>query len=257
MKVCVLASGSGGNAVYVQEGPTRVLIDAGLTGRKVEDRLRAIDVDPGSLQAIVVTHEHADHIRGAGVLARRFRLPVWMTGGTLEASRETFRGVERVRRFENDEAFDFGDLRFQPFTLSHDAADPVNFVVEGGEARLGIATDLGVVTQLVYQRLRGADLVVMETNHDRDLLMNGSYSWDLKRRIGGNRGHLSNGKAAEALCSLAEEGLRQALLAHLSDENNRPDLAEGTCRSELEGRGVRDFALTVLQQDRPSPIFVI
>jgi phosphoribosyl 1,2-cyclic phosphodiesterase len=209
------------------------------------------------LQAIVVTHEHADHSRGAGVLARRFRLPVWLTGGTLEASGETFRGVERIRRFENDEAFDLGDLLFQPFTLSHDAADPVNFVVEGGDARLGVATDLGVVTQLVYQRLRGADLVVMETNHDRDMLMNGSYSWDLKRRIGGNRGHLSNGKAAEALSSLAEEGLRQALLAHLSDENNRPDLAEGTCRAELEGRGVRDFALTVVQQDRPSPIFVI
>jgi phosphoribosyl 1,2-cyclic phosphodiesterase len=113
------------------------------------------------------------------------------------------------------------------------------------------------VTRLVHQRLKGADLVVMEANHDRDLLMNGPYPWDLKRRIGGNRGHLSNGKAAEALCNLAEEGLRHALLGHLSDENNRPDLAEGACRSSLEGRGVRDFALTVAEQERPSPIFVI
>jgi len=257
LKVCVLASGSAGNAIYVQEGATRVLIDAGLTGKQVEERLRAIDVTPEALQAVVITHEHADHIRGAGVLARRFGLPVWMTGGTLEASGETFRGVGRVRLFGNDEAFDVGDLLFQPFALSHDAADPVNFLVTGGDARLGIATDLGVVTQLVHQRLRGADLVVMEANHDRDLLMNGPYPWDLKRRIGGNRGHLSNGKSAEALCGLAEEGLRQALLAHLSDENNRPDLAEKTCRSGLEGRGVRDFSLTVVEQGRPSPIFVI
>ena len=257
MKVCALASGSSGNSIYVQEGSTRVLVDAGLTGKQIEERLRAIEVDPGTLRGIVVSHEHADHVRGVGVLARRFGLPVWMTPGTLEASRETFRGTERVRTFSNDETFEVGDLQFQPFALSHDAADPVNFAVSGGDARLGIATDLGVVTQLVYQRLRGADLVVMETNYDRDMLINGPYPWDLKRRIGGSRGHLSNGRAAETLCQLAEEGLRQALLAHLSDENNRPDLAEGACRAELNGRGARDFALTVVEQERPSPIFVI
>lgn len=257
MKVCALASGSSGNSIYLQEGTTRVLVDAGLTGRQVEERLRAIDVDPGTLRGIVVSHEHADHIRGVGVLARRYGLPVWMTPGTLEACRDAFRGTERIRTFSNDEAVEVGDLHFQPFSLSHDAADPVNFLVSGGGARLGIATDLGVVTQLVYDRLRGADLVVMEANYDRDMLVNGPYPWDLKRRIGGSRGHLSNGRAAETLRDLAEEGLRQALLAHLSDENNRPDLAEDACRAELEGRGVREFGLTVAAPDRPSSIFVI
>ncbi len=257
MKVCVLASGSSGNSVYVQEGATRVLIDAGLAGKQIEERLRAIGVDAGTLQAIVVTHEHTDHVKGVGVIGRRFKLPVWMTGGTLEASKKILRGTERVRVFENDEVFDIGDLRFQPFALSHDAADPVNFTVMGGDSQLGIATDMGMVTRLVHQRLQGSDLVVMETNYDRDLLMNGPYPWDLKRRISGNRGHLSNGRAAEALCNLAEEGLQQAVLAHLSDRNNRPDLAEETCRTDLKHRGVNDFLLTVAQQERPSAIFVI
>ena len=257
MKVSVLASGSSGNSIYVQQGATRILVDAGLAGRRIEERLRGIDVDIAGLQAIVVSHEHSDHIHGAGVLARRFGLPVWVTQGTLDASRRIFRGKERVRVFENSEAFSIGDLSLQPFALSHDAADPVNFVISGGDSRLGIATDTGVVTRLVYQRLRGADLVVMEANYDRDLLMNGPYPWDLKRRIAGNRGHLPNGTAAETLCGLAEEGLRQAILAHLSEKNNRPELAEEACRSHLEARGVRDFTLAVAEQERPSAIFVI
>lgn len=241
----------------MQDGGTRLLVDAGLTGKQIVERLRSIDVDPGTLLGIVVSHEHADHIRGVGVLARRFGLPVWMTPGTLEACREIFNGSERVLTFANDETFEVGDLHVQPFGLSHDAADPVNFAVSGMDAKLGIATDLGVVTHLVFERLRGADLVVMETNYDRELLINGPYPWDLKRRIDGSRGHLSNRRAAETLAGLAEHGLRQALLAHLSDENNRPELAEGTCREELCGRGMQDFGLTVVEQEHPSPVFVI
>ncbi|MDA0745389.1 MAG: MBL fold metallo-hydrolase [bacterium] len=257
MKVCVLASGSAGNSIFVQHGTTRVLVDAGLAGKRIEERLNAVEVDPASLQGIVVSHEHSDHIHGVGVLARRFGLPVYMTEGTLQASKKTFRGTERVRTFANDEIFAIGDLEFQPYALSHDAADPVNFVVDGGGSRLGIATDMGVVTQLVYQRLRNADLVILESNYDRELLMNGPYPWDLKRRISGNRGHLPNDRAAETLSDLAVEGLQQAVLAHLSDKNNRPDLASEACRAGLTGRGVRDFLLTVAEQDRPSPIFVI
>ena len=243
--------------MFIQEGATQVLVDAGLPGKQIEERLRSIDVDIGSLQGIVVSHEHSDHVQGVGVLARRLGVPVWMTGGTLEGCQNLFRGTERVRVFGSDEAFSIGDLVFHPFALSHDAADPVGFVVSAGDSRLGIATDMGVVTQLVYQRLRGADLVVMEANYDWNMLMDGPYPWDLKLRISGNRGHLANGRAAETLCRLAEEGLGQAVLAHLSEKNNRPDLAEAVCRGELDERGARDIRLTVAGRDRPTPVLVI
>ena len=255
MKLCLLASGSSGNAIYVEAGATKMLIDAGLTGKQVEVRLRAIGVDACDLQGIAISHEHSDHIRGAGVLARRYHLPVWMTQGTLDASKDIFRGGERVRVFESRSAFSVGDLHFQPFALSHDAADPVNFAVSNGASLVGIVTDTGRVTQLVYQRLRGSDLVVIEANHDREMLMNGRYPWSLKQRISSNHGHLPNYRTAETLCRLAEDGLQQAVLAHLSEENNRPDLAEETCRAGLDERGVRDFALTVAGRERPSPVF--
>ena len=257
MKVCPLASGSSGNCTYVQNGSTGVLVDAGLTGKQVEARLQGIGVDASRLQGSVVSHEHQDHIQGVGVLARRYGFPVWMTQGTLDASKQTFRGTERVRVFGNDEGFHIGDLAFQPFQLPHDAADPVNFSVSDGEAQVAIATDMGAVTHLVYERLRGADLVIMEANYDRKLLMDGPYPWDLKKRISGRHGHLSNDGAAEALCRLVEAGLERAVLAHLSDQNNRPDLAMGTCQAALHGQGIRRLSLCVAGQDRPSDIFVV
>ena len=255
MRTCVLASGSSGNAVYVSKGKTHVLVDAGLVGKKIEERLIAIGVDPSHLQAIVVSHEHVDHMRGVGVLARRFGIPVWMTEGTFGAGKKWFRGRERIHLFGNDERFHLDELSFQPFALSHDAADPVNFLVTGNDQVVGIATDMGRVTHLVYERLKTADLVVIETNYDRDLLMNGPYPWDLKRRISGSRGHLSNDLAAETLCRLAEEGLEHAILAHLSEKNNQPYLAERACRGNLDRRGLRDFGLTVAGPNRPSALF--
>lgn len=257
MKVCLLASGSSGNAIYVQNGSTGVLVDAGLTGKQLEERMLGVGIDPTRLQGIVVSHEHSDHMKGVGILARRYGLPVWMTQGTLDASKQTFRGSERIRVFDNDEAFHIGDLAFQPFQLPHDAADPVNFVVSDGESQVAIATDMGTVTELIYQRLRQANLVIIEANYDRQLLMDGPYSWDLKKRISGRHGHLSNDGAGETLCRLATEGIQQAVLAHLSDKNNHPDLARETCRGMLEGRGIRQFSMTVAEQDRPSDIFVI
>ena len=257
MKVCLLASGSGGNSTYIQNGASSVLIDAGLTGKQIEERLQSFGVDPASLQAILVSHEHSDHIKGVGVMARRYGVPVWMTQGTLDASKKTFRGTERIRVFENDEAFSIGDLSFQPFQLPHDAADPVNFSVTDGHAELAVATDMGVGTQLVYQRMRRSDMVIIETNYDYQLLMDGPYPWGLKERINGRHGHLSNEGAAQALCHLAKDGLQQAVLAHLSDKNNRPDLARQACEQMLHHQGIRHFSMSVAEQDRPSDIFVI
>ena len=257
MRVCLLASGSGGNSIYIQNGSSSVLIDAGLTGKRIEERLLGIGVNPSILQGIVVSHEHSDHLKGVGVLARRYHLPVWMTEGTLNASKNTFRGTERIHVIDNDEDFSIGDLAFQAFQLSHDAADPVNFVVTNGVAQIAIATDMGVMTQLVYQRLRKVDFVVMESNYDHKMLMDGPYPWDLKKRISGRHGHLPNDGAAETLCNLALEGLQQAVLAHLSDKNNHPDLARETCQDMLRHRGIRNFSITVAAQDRPSDIFVV
>ena len=242
MKICLLASGSGGNSICVQNGSSNVLIDAGLTGKKIEERLQSIGVNPAGLQAVVVSHEHADHIKGVGVLARRYGLPVWMTEGTLNASKKIFRGTEKIRVFENDEAFSIGDLSFQAFQLPHDAADPVNFSVTDGHANVTVATDMGTVTQLVYQYMRRADLVIIETNYDYQLLMDGPYPWDLKRRISSTHGHLSNEGAAEVLCDLAREGLQQAVLAHLSQKNNRPNLARETCADMLQESGYSVFS---------------
>ncbi|MDP6040703.1 MAG: MBL fold metallo-hydrolase, partial [Candidatus Latescibacteria bacterium] len=222
MRVCLLASGSGGNSIYIQNGSSSVLIDAGLTGKRIEERLQGIGVDPSTLQGIVVSHEHSDHIKGVGILARRYHLPVWLTEGTLNASKKTFRGTEQIHVMDNDEDFSIGDLAFQAFQLPHDAADPVNFVVTDGNAQVAIATDMGVMTQLVYQRLREVDFVVIESNYDLKMLMDGPYPWDLKKRISGRHGHLPNDGAAETLCNLALEGLQQAVLAHLSEKNNHP-----------------------------------
>ncbi len=257
MKICLLASGSGGNAIYVQDGTSSVLIDAGLTGKQIEVRLQSRGFDPARLQAIVVSHEHTDHIKGVGVLARRYGLPVWMTQGTLNASKKILHRAKNIQVFENDEAFAIGDLSFQAFQLPHDAADPVNFSVTDGRATVAIATDMGTVTQLVYQRMRRADLVIIEANYDYQMLMNGPYPWYLKDRISSTHGHLPNHEAAEALCDLATEGLRRAVLAHLSDQNNHPDLARETCMQMLSDRGIRSFFLNIAEQDRPSDIFVV
>jgi len=257
MQVCVLASGSGGNAIYVQKGATRVLVDAGLAGREIDKRLRSIGVDVPKLMGIVVSHEHSDHISGVGILARKVQCPVWLTRGTFDAARSRFKGRERIRFFDNDQAFSIGDLSFQPFVISHDASDPVNFVVDDGQSRLGIATDMGVVSKLAFERLSTSDMVILESNYDREMLMTGPYPWSVKQRIQGSRGHLENTAASETLGRLIDGGLEQVVLAHLSEENNRRELALSASESVIASRGLRNYQLSVAEQDQPTPIFVI
>lgn len=256
MQVSVLASGSGGNATYVKQGATRLLVDAGLSAKQIESRLFGIGVELKKLNGILVSHEHNDHITGVGVLARKLRCPVWMTRGTFDSRRYLFKGPERLRFIENDETFSVGDLRARAFAISHDAADPVNFVIEDGETRIAVATDMGTVTPLVLKQLQGADLVIMESNYDRRMLMESAYPWHLKQRINSNHGHLANDASAEALKRLVEGGLDRAVLAHLSEENNRPGLAVEACRAHLGSLSSR-LHLDVAVQNRPTPIFVV
>ena len=257
MQVCVLASGSGGNAIFFQQGATRVLVDAGLSGRKIDARLRSIGVDVQKLMGIVVSHEHSDHVSGVGILARKVGCPVWLTRGTFEAAQSKFKGHERIRFFDNDQDFSIGDLLFQPFSISHDAADPVNFVIGDGSSRVGVGTDMGVVSQLALQRLLTSNLVVLESNYDREMLMAGPYPWSLKQRIQGTRGHLDNTDASETLGKLIDNGLEQVVLAHLSEENNSPELAMAASQSAIEDRGLNRYQLSVAEQNQPTPVYVV
>jgi len=250
LTICVLASGSKGNSIYIEEGHTRLLIDAGLSGREISRRLREIQVDPAALSALIVSHEHSDHVRGAGVLARQLGLTVFGTARTLEALAGSFRGDEDLRTFRNDESFRVDGLRVRAFSTSHDAVDPVGFRIRGRHAAVAVATDLGFASHLVRHQFRGADLAILEANHDERMLMEGPYPWELKQRVRSRSGHLSNREAGELLAELAQNGLRRGILAHLSEQNNTPDLALRTVQEMVVEGGLSDFPLTAAQQDR-------
>ncbi|MFP4032944.1 MAG: MBL fold metallo-hydrolase [Desulfococcaceae bacterium] len=236
LEFCVLASGSRGNATYVSDGRTAVLVDAGLSGAEIQRRMARRGLSPENLDAVLVTHEHGDHVRGVGVLARRFGLPVYLSPGAARALDGRLGTIADLRHFRAGEAFPLGSLTVHPFATSHDAADPVGFTLAGGNRRLGIATDLGMATQLVRHHLRGCSAVILETNHDPDLLMNGPYPWRLKQRVRGRSGHLSNGDARDLLLDILHARLSHVVLGHLSEENNRPELALALIREALDGR---------------------
>ncbi|MBR9990731.1 MAG: MBL fold metallo-hydrolase, partial [Gemmatimonadetes bacterium] len=199
MRVSVLGSGSAGNATLVEAGDVRLLIDAGFSGRDLERRLCAIDVDPASVSAIVITHDHGDHTRGMGVLARRLGLPLYLTARTRTACAAMLNGTETVRPYSSTAPFRIGPLEVRPFLTVHDAADPVAVTVRDVDtgARLGIATDLGRPTAAVRAELAGCHMLVLEANHDDSLLWSGPYPWSVKQRIASSHGHLSNRAAAE------------------------------------------------------------
>lgn len=239
-----LRSGSSGNALYVGTDRTRVLVDAGLSGRMVEGALRGVEVDPATLQAILVTHEHSDHIKGVAILSRRYNLPVYATEGTWLAL-ERKPGFDAValknrRVFTAGEGFYIGDLTVCPFPIPHDAADPVGFSLLNGGRKLCVATDIGHVASPWMQAVKGADLALLESNHDPRLLQASvRYPAVLKRRILGKRGHLSNADCGEALIQLFASGLRHAILGHLSAETNTPALARETVLTTLLRERIR------------------
>ncbi len=220
----VLASGSKGNSILVCSARTRILLDAGLSGREVARRLEKTPVDGHQLDALVLSHEHTDHVRGAGIVSRRFGLPVYLSEGTLDALPPQVGRLPQTEVFRVGTAFFIGDLKLQPFSISHDAREPSGFVIENEGTRLGVCTDLGVATQLVKTRLQGCHGLVVEANHDLDRLINGPYPWHLKQRIRGRQGHLSNSDTCELLKTLFHECLRFVVFAHLSEVNNLPEL---------------------------------
>lgn len=250
-EVCVLASGSKGNAVYISDGTTSLLIDAGLSAIALERRLRSKDLDPASLDAIVVSHEHADHVQGVGPLSRRYGLPVYINAATLASARPRLGKLCETRVFDRGLDFSVGDLHLHPFSLSHDASDAVGFAIRSRAAKIGIATDLGVATQLVTHHLRECSLLIMEANHDHKMLEQGPYPWHVKQRIKSRTGHLSNEACRDLLGELCHRGLRHVVLAHLSETNNDPEKALAVVAGALPGNHTR---LTVARQHEAGKI---
>lgn len=237
MRFCSLGSGSSGNATLVEGGrpaaPTRLLIDCGFTLKELALRLARISLTPDQLDAVFVTHEHGDHVGCALALARRHGLPLWMSRGTWRAIGAPELEPGRLRYARDGEAIDLGDLRLHPYTVPHDAAEPLQLAITDGDRRLGVLTDAGSLTPHLLAALQGCDALLLECNHDRGLLAASSYPASLKARIGGRLGHLANELAAELLAGCRHGALRHVVAAHLSEQNNRPALAAAALAAAL------------------------
>jgi len=233
LKLCVLASGSSGNCTFIGTEKTRILIDAGLSARKTAERLAQIGERVEDINAICLSHEHSDHIAGIRVLQKTHGIPVYANAGTFEAIGGELKGA----RFTTGSPFSIGDFTIHPFPVPHDANDPVGFVFTAGSRTVGIATDIGMVTNALRERLRKCHAVVIEANHDETLLHEADRPWSLKQRIRGNQGHLSNRAAAALIAEIAGEGLQHLFLAHLSADCNSPHHARTTFETLLSEAG--------------------
>jgi len=225
LSVCMLASGSKGNAIFVSDGTTSILIDAGLSGIEIERRLKSKGLCPDDLDAILVSHEHADHIHGVGVLSRRFDLPVFINERTSKAASLQTGNIQDIVNFESGISFLINTLTIHPFSISHDAEDPVGFTINRDKTKIGIATDLGIATSMVKEHLKDCSLLILEANHDTDMLINGPYPWELKQRIKDRTGHLSNEESRNLLKEVRHDKLQHVILAHISEINNTPEKA--------------------------------
>lgn len=225
MRFASLGSGSRGNALVVEAGQTRVMLDCGFTLRETVQRLARLDLAPEHISAVVVTHEHADHIGGVAVLARKFGLPVWLTHGTYLHAASQFDEGHIIHLFDSHERFAIGALDIQPFPVPHDAREPAQFVFGDGARRLGVLTDAGCATPHIEATLNHCHALVLECNHDAEMLRNGPYPQGLKQRVAGRFGHLDNEAAAALVEALDNSQLQHMVAAHLSEKNNLPGLA--------------------------------
>lgn len=231
MRFSVLSSGSKANCTFLEVGSTRILIDCGLSGRQVEQRLIQHGIAPDSLDAILVTHEHSDHIRGVKSLSLKYKLPVYLNAGARPFVPEGY----AVEEFVTGEAFQLGAMQVRSFSIVHDAHEPVGFVVEGEGLRFAQATDLGRVTPIVRFALQDCHAIVLESNHDSEMLQTCNYPWELKQRIASTHGHLSNDSAGAFLAELMTADLNHIVLGHLSENSNTPEIALMTARQYLRG----------------------
>ena len=257
-----LFSGSSGNAIYVGCGDTHILVDAGLSGTRIINELGKIGIHPSQLSAILTTHEHVDPVKGVGILSRKFHLPVYATEGTWDGMADKIGNVDDGSRctLVPDQDFYMGEINITPFTIPHDAYQPVGYRFECGGASFSIATDLGCIKKGWFNSIRGSDAVLLESNYDPDMLQCGSYPYALKNRILSNRGHLCNDDAGRCAVELVNSGARHIILGHLSKENNFPELARQSTEAALINAGIipgEDVRLDVASRDEVTGIFGI
>lgn len=240
LEFCTIASGSSGNCTYIGSDHTKILIDAGISGKKIEEGLAELKLTGEAIDALFITHEHADHIKGAGILSRRFDIPVFATAETWAAMEGTLGKIapSNKRIIYADEVCAVNDICVKPFAIPHDAAEPVGYTIFAGEKKITLATDIGHVTDTIRESIEGSDLLLLEANHDIEMLKRGSYPWHLKQRILGEKGHLSNGAAGELLAEVMSGKMKYVFLGHLSDENNDPHLAYETVEGILRKKQI-------------------
>lgn len=255
-----LFSGSSGNAILAGSERTKILIDAGISCKRIEEALLSIGENISGIKGILITHEHSDHIAGIRVLSKKHNIPVYANERTWEACEKKLEVSPHLTRVISKNDFYINDLLIEPFELPHDAADPVGYCVSSGARKVAVATDLGYFPKTVEYKLHSCDLVLLEANHDLDMLLSGSYPYMLKERIRSRRGHLSNDDAGEAAVKLADAGVTSILLGHLSRENNSEPLAFRTVTDALISGGItpgKDFKLGLAFRDRVTGIFSV
>ncbi|MFB4168793.1 MBL fold metallo-hydrolase [Virgibacillus sp. JSM 102003] len=241
LRFSVLASGSTGNAFYIESDQEKLLVDAGLSGKQMDRLLGEIEVNPSSLSGILVTHEHSDHIKGLGIIARKYNLPIYANAKTWKAMENSIGSisVDQKFHFNMEEVKTFGDIDVESFGVSHDAAEPMFFTFHQNDKKVALVTDLGYVSERIKKTVEGADAYIFEANHDVGMLRMGRYPWNVKRRILGDNGHVSNEDCGIALSDIISNRTKRIYLAHLSQDNNMKDLARMSVDSMLQERGIK------------------
>jgi phosphoribosyl 1,2-cyclic phosphodiesterase len=253
VRLTPLGSGSRGNSALLEAGRTRLLIDAGLSARALGQRLEAVGVDPDTVDAILLSHEHSDHTRGAERFSKKHGAAVVCSAETLTAMDRSDRHFESWIELPDGAGLEIGEVTVEHFPIPHDAARPVGFRLSAQGLRVGVATDLGHATTLVIERLRGCHMLMIESNHDEEMLRNGPYPWQLKQRVSGRMGHLSNDETAALLREVVAEDCGAVVLAHLSEKNNTPELARRCAASALARAGAKRASMRVASATRPTP----
>lgn len=261
MKICPIRSGSKGNAVLIFTEKTKLLIDCGISGKTVEKGMKNIGVDPAELSAILITHEHNDHIKGVGVMTRRYNIPVYANQKTWDAMEKLIGSINQTtKRIIKNNREKIGDIKISAFSIPHDAADPVGYCVESENKKASVATDIGVLNESIFKAVKGSSTVFLEANHDRNMLDAGRYPYNLKQRIKGEKGHLSNDEAGLAAKYLFKMGARNIILGHLSSENNYPLLAKNTVVNILNEAGIKandDISVSVASDMREGKVITV
>ncbi|APF23674.1 MBL fold metallo-hydrolase [Clostridium butyricum] len=258
MVFCSLYSGSSGNSMFITSDRAKILIDAGLPGKKIDEALKAIDEETKNIDGIFITHEHSDHIKGVGVISRKYDIPIYANGDTWSAMEGSLGKIKEhnIKVIDKRSVTEIGDLNIKAFNIPHDAVGPMGYTVSDGKKNISVATDFGTFTREIYDNVKDSEVILLESNHDVNMLKFGPYPYQLKRRILSEIGHLSNDDCGNAIVELVKCGNnKKIILGHLSNTNNQPDLAYATVLDVLNDNGIKnneDIILTMANRHNPS-----